>query len=195
MFFCENCHYMYNITKDIRNKQAGGAVSKSLDNLFNKFSKREQIIEKDLDDINGTQIKEDERYENMTKNDRKKLESAVKAAVGPSKKNFFTAPAEKEGKIGNNNAYFICKSCKHTKAILPGTMIYSRNYVTNDIDENRDYEFAIYDQTLTRTKNYNCHNENCNSHVNIDEKEAVMTKDNSGHVVYVCVLCKTSWTS
>ena len=98
-------------------------------------------------------------------------------------------------KIGSNVAYFICKFCKNHKPIQPGTQIYSKNYNTVVSVENDDYTYAIYDYTLARTKNYICKNKKCETHRDDSLKEAVLTKNITDQIVYVCCHCLTNWVN
>lgn len=190
MFFCDKCRYLFNVTKDVKSKQIGGKINEALNIIFNKYNNNEQIQEKDLKKINGKDILDDERYENMTKKDQRKLVSLVKSID----KNFFVEQTQPvETKIGSNLAYFICKYCKNSKPIKPGTLIYSKNYNATSSAETDDYTFAIYDQTLPRTKNYMCKNPDCESHKNDSVKEAVLTKNSIEQIVYICVSCSTNW--
>lgn len=72
MIFCEKCRYSFNITKDVKSVQVGGKVNIALNNLFGKFNKNQQIVESDLNKLKVTDVLYDERFENMTKKDKKK---------------------------------------------------------------------------------------------------------------------------
>ena len=189
MFFCEKCRYLFNVTKDIKSKQMGGKINESLTNILNKYSKNEKIIERDLKNIKGKDLLNDERVENMTKKEQKRLMSTLKAVD----KNFFVEEEIVEPKIGSNIAYFICKYCKNYKQIKPGTLIYSKNYGTNNASETVDYTYMIHDQTLPRTRTYICKNADCETHKDDTNKEAVMTKNELDQLVYVCTVCETNW--
>lgn len=192
MFFCEKCRYLYGVTKDVQNKQIGGKITDALNNIFNKFSKNEPIIDKDIRKLKGIQITNDERFEILNKKDQRRLMSAIKSL----EKNFFLPDEpESETKVGSNIAYFICKFCKHFIPIKPGTTIYSKKYGSANAGEIEDYSYAIYDQTLQRTRNYICKNEKCETHKKIDIKEAVITKNINEQIVYVCTNCSTYWTN
>lgn len=191
MFFCEKCRYLFNVTKDVKSKQIGGKINKALTNIFQKISGTEALTNDDLADVAGRHILEDDRYEAMSKKDQRKIVSLVKAVD----KNFFVADggADTKGRLGTNEAYFICKYCKNYKPIEPGTLIYSKVYNATTIGETADYTYAIYDQTLVRTRNYICKNTKCKSHTDDQVKEAVLTKNAMDQVVYVCTACTTSW--
>ena len=189
MFFCDKCQYMFNITKDVKRKQIGGKINKALNNVFDKILKMEKISEEDLNNIQGKDLVDDERFETMNKRDQRKIISMVKSI----NKNFFVE--DEEVKIGSNIAYFICRFCKNYKPITPGTLIYSKSYNTNRDNEIEDYSYAIYDSTLSRTRNYICRNEKCPTHKNSEDQEAVLTKNSLDQIVYVCTVCTTDWVN
>lgn len=192
MLFCEKCRYVYNITKDVKNKQIGGKVNKTLDAMFLKFTNGEEITESDIEKITAKDILGDERYDIMNKKNQKKFISTIKAID----KTFFLED-KKDTEVANNNidAFFICKFCKNSKLIEPKTFIYSRNYSSEVSLEIEDYTCMIHDYTLPRTRNYECKNLKCPTHKNPELKEAVITKNISERVVYICVECTTNWVN
>lgn len=193
--FCEKCSYLYNITKDVKNKQLGGKAQNALTRLFNK-PPDEQIVKRDLKRIKGRDIIDDDRFDALSKKDQKRLITSIKAVD----KNFFEEDVESEENQQTNEAFFICKFCKNHKLIKPGTIIYSKKYSTGVVsgdsnNETTDYTYAIYDQTLARTHNYICHNAECETHQDGKTAEAVLTKNSLEQIVYICTTCGTSWTS
>lgn len=191
MFFCEKCRYLHNVTKDIRGKQIGGRINEAITNIFKKYYNNEELHEKDLRRIKAKDLVSDERFENMTKKEQRKLISYVKAVD----RNFFTESGEQmEPRIGSTAAFFICKYCGNSKPIKPGTLIHSKNYNASGDGELEDYTFAIYDQTLPRTRDYICKNDKCESHNNEKIKEATLTKNANEQIVYICNVCSTYWS-
>ena len=199
MFFCEKCSYLFNVTKDVKSKQIGGKINDALTGLFNKYGNGEKIVEKDLGNIKGKYLVNDERFENMSKKDQRSMMSVIKAVD----KNFFVEDknsknskgGDAEVKVGSNVAFFICKYCKNSKPIKPQTIIYTKNYGGVNSIEPEDYSYAIYDYTLPRTRNYICKNKNCETHNNNANKEAIITKNALGQVIYICGTCTTNWIS
>lgn len=192
MFFCNKCRYMYNVTKDIKNKQLGGQVNESLTNIFDKFRHNEVITKDDIKKIKNEDILNDERYDNMTKKEQKRMVSWLKGAD----KTFFAPPDKtNEPKIGSNQGYFICKYCKNTEPIAPATIIYSEIISGVNISETVNYDYAINDYTLARTRNYICKNTKCPTHNDINSREAVITKNDQEQVVYICRVCSTNWVN
>lgn len=190
MYFCNKCRYAYNVTKNIKDKQLGGKIKNAIDNIIDKFYSNEKLSENDLKKIKGKDVLDDDRFESMSKKDQKKIMSNIKAID----KKFFIEEEPDDIEIGTNVAYFICKFCKHTKVIKPGTILYSRNY--NGIDTNtEENKYAIHDPTLPRTKNYICKNPDCETHENNSLKEAVMDRNSLYQIVFVCTVCSTQWTN
>ncbi|AEQ60391.1 hypothetical protein [Acanthamoeba polyphaga mimivirus] len=188
MIFCEKCRYSFNITKDVKSVQVGGKVNIALNNLFGKFNKNQQIVESDLSKLKVTDVLYDERFENMTKKDKKKMMSLIKSV----NKSFFQEVGG-QGELNTNKAYFICKYCKNYRPIEAGTTIYTKNYDTTDNSDIENYSFYIHDHTLQRTKNYICKNKDCKTHQNDNLKEAVLAKNSADQLVYVCTACTTHW--
>jgi hypothetical protein len=194
MPFCEKCGYSYNITKDIKNKQSGGKTNTALNILFDKFATGDSISKSDLKRIKPTDIYDDERFDTLNKKNQKKMLSVVKAVD----KDFFSAIDSDESESNStttvsDGAHFICKFCKHNKPIEPGTFIYSKTYnaaATTDLD---DYTYMIHDMSLARTRAYNCPYAKCETHSKPAIKEAILTKNPTDQVIYVCTICGTDW--
>jgi hypothetical protein len=190
MFFCNECQYLFNITRDIKNKQVGGKVNIALNKIFEKFNKNEEYIEDDFKKITGKDILEDERYDSMSKKNQRKLTAFIKNFD----KNFFVENPEEKQKIGVNKAYFICKFCKNHREIKPGTLIYAKSYLSLDQDEADNYELLIHDATLPRTKNYLCKNKKCKTYQDPELKEAIIYKKKE-RLTYICYHCGTHWNN
>lgn len=190
MFFCEKCRYAYDVTKDVKSKQLGGKNADALKNIFTRFKSNQPIDKDDLEKLTVKDITNDERYDALPEKTRKRLISNIKN----TDKNFFVEEAKSEDSNINNAAYFICKFCKNPKLIKPGTLIYSKNYSGNTV-ETIDYSNIIHDPTLSRTRTYICKNAKCSTHKNPQDKEAILTKNTSDQIVYVCTICKMDWIS
>jgi hypothetical protein len=187
MNFCSKCRYAYNVTRNIKDKQSGGKISDAIDSLLEKFHSNQKIEKEDLESLTGEDILDNEKFESMTKKDQKKLMTMIKSI---DKKFFDTSDEEPS----TNTAYFICKFCKHTKEIKPGTVIYSRVYNGVEVSS-LENKYAIYDDTLPRTKNYFCKNKNCQTYEDPSIKEAVMDRNALYQIVYICTICQTQWTN
>lgn len=190
MTCCEKCGYLFNITKDVKSKQIGGKINSAITNILTKYSNNDKIVERDLKKITGKDLLDDERYEEMTKKEQKKLVSNIRAI----NRNFFVADTKSdESKIGTNTAYYICVFCNFFKPIPPATLLYSKDYGGSNATENTDYTYAIYDMTLSGTNTYICQNAKCPTHTDSAAKQAVLTKNELSQDVYICKVCQTHW--
>ena len=181
MFFCDKCKSSYNITRDVKSKQIGGTVYNSLNELFRKFNESEPIEKTDLENLKLLDIQNDERFDKMSKK-TKTILLKILTSIDSSFKE-----SEQIQETKTNNAYFVCKSCNNYITIDEGTTVYSKNY--GIITDHIDYTLRIHDPTLMYTKNYICSNKDCNTHKNPNTKEAVLQKQNTGKVIYVCKTC------
>lgn len=188
MFFCDQCGYLFNITKDVRGKQIGGEINNALNTLIDKFENNESILENDIKNIKSNDLMGNDRYEMMTNKKQKKLISQIKSID----KSFFIE-SDNDKVETNNTAFFVCKFCKNYKKIPPNTTLYIKHYENSNDIEQQNYENQIYDQTLPRTRNYICINDQCESHKKNTIKEAVITKNATGKVIYICTLCLHYW--
>lgn len=184
MFFCDNCEYLYDIKKTAFTK-SDSEISGNIDIFFEKFLNNVPIQLKDIEKLTPAIIINDNRYEDMSMKLKKKLSSTIKAIDS----NFFNSKEEKDN---TNNAYFVCKKCKFNKKIKPGTIIYTKN-VTENHNENVNYKILVNDNTLARSKSYICQNKKCESHNDKSNREVVMTKMESGNIVYICTVCTHNW--
>ena len=60
-----------------------------------------------------------------------------------------------------------------------------------------DYKLICHDNTLPRTRDYNCKNINCltNDKNNKEvQKEAVFFRSKNYDITYVCTVCEFGWT-
>lgn len=190
MLFCEKCHYSYNITKDVKNKQSGGKVNTALDEIFSKFSSGDVLKEADLKKLSFADIKDDERFDRLSKKNQQKLVSNIKNIdkTFTVEKNDDDAP-----KTNTTSAFLICKFCKNHKPIEPGTVIYSKSYGVGLTMDVPDYTYMIEDSSLPRTRAYVCKNTKCSTHKNPATKEAIIVKNEIDQVIYVCTVCKSDW--
>lgn len=190
MFFCKKCGYSNNYTKDTISKKSNETKKyEEVTNIFEKYMGNEELTEEDIENIMPIQLLQDERYDRMNKKDQRKFMMAVKNVD----KKFFADDSENDENDSEQNvAYFICKYCNFTDPIKPGTVIFSKQYnldsrISTEIE---DYSHIIHSRILPRTKNYICKNIICDTHKNIDSREAVITKNNADRVIYVCTVCK-----
>jgi hypothetical protein len=191
MEFCDACGYSFNITKNVKNKMVGGAEKDALDNIFTKFKAKEKLVAEDLEGLKGSDILGDDRYDSMSVRLQRELMTAIKEH---DKKFFDVDAADVEADNKNLQAFFICKQCKFYKPIKPGTVLYTKNFgsVAEDI-ETTDYSHVVNDCTLSRTRTYICKNPKCTTHDDPETREACLTKDSKGLLIYICTVCKVHW--
>jgi len=98
--------------------------------------------------------------------------------------------------ISNKESYFYCKSCGYNEKIPDKQLIFSKG------DENKDdlynYQFINYinDNTLPRSKKYNCINDNCPTHKNPSLKLAVFYRQKGSYNIrYICTICNNFWNT
>jgi len=189
MFFCNKCGYLYNYSKGNKHTQIGGeSRNNASSNIINKFKNQETIVEDDLANTSGQEILNSDRFDMLNKKEQRKIISLIKEID----KNFFDVndDVDPDKSENNNSAYFICKSCNNTKLITAGTVVYSKKFNIDASTDVENYEYLVYDNTLARTKNYICKNLKCETHTDINLREAVITKTKNDRVVYVCTVCK-----
>jgi hypothetical protein len=170
---------------------AGGSVTGALNNIFAKFKAKEKLTAEDLEGLKGLDILGDQRFDDMTIRLQKDLMTAIKEH---DKKFFDVSEEDADANLKNMDAYFICKQCKTPKQIPPGTVIYTKNYgsIAEDI-ETTDYSHVVDDCTLARTRTYICKNTKCPTHKAPETREACLTKDSKGLLIYICTVCKVHW--
>lgn len=175
-----------NVTKDVNSKMVGGAIHNSLVTVFDKFEKGVGLEEGDLVDMSIQDIYNDPRYESMTKKDKLRMKSWIRSFD----KSFL---AETVSDVIDNQAYFICKFCDNYRKIPPSTLIYSQSYLS-DQSSNDVSDIETDDQTLARTRAYVCPEESCKTNTDNVKREAVLTRNGAGQVVYICTVCGVQWT-
>jgi len=91
-----------------------------------------------------------------------------------------------------------CNNCSMTYYLKPGTIIETVNYEKNDYIRDEIPSIRVKDQTLFRTKNFICVNNNCINNTDKSdkvqrEKEAVFYKLIGNNIKYICSQCNTKW--
>ena len=87
---------------------------------------------------------------------------------------------------------YICENCDILKDIdnleeIGKYIINVENIITNP-------EKLINDNTIMRTKNYNCNNKNCSTYKDSKLKNAMFFKEsNTYRLTYLCLVCNSSW--
>lgn len=185
MKICRICRYRYDITKNVDAKLTGGAIQNSVSAIFDKFEKGEQLDASDLDGVTIENVYDDERYDKLKKPAKQKLKTWLRTFD----KKFVQEGQEEEA---GGQAYYICKNCNNSEKVPAREVIYSKSYAS-DLNDDGVSDLEIYDQTLTRTRTYICVNESCPTHKGT-LREATLTKDISGRLIYLCVVCNKKWS-
>jgi hypothetical protein len=193
MSFCKICNNLYNIGKALDNStlQKGGKLSEDV------------IIQNILDGhIIDPNILHDFKLDKLAKNSiYNKLSQVDKEYVYNLIAHTQEHQVEEKGKdvkeiLENNIVYYFCQKCGYSEKLKPQTLIFSNvtdNSLRNIINDN--YEYLKYDNTLPRTRNYNCHNKKCETHKNKNIKEAIFYRQYNSYITsYVCTVCNTKWT-
>lgn len=188
MHFCDKCRSQFNITKDVDAKMIGGVVHNGLAVIFEKFSTGDALEPEDLEGLTINDIYNDNRYELMTKKDKTRMKTWLRAVSKP-----FVQNEIQDGGKATQAAYFICKFCDNYREIEPATVIFSQSY-RSSANALTGTELESYDNTLARTKAYICPNTDCPTNTKNTPKEAALSKDESGHIVFICTECNTQWS-
>lgn len=188
MFYCPKCLNIYNITKSTKStEQLGGA---KLDDIIEKILNNEDIGDIKLNDDDLNQLNKHDAF--------KKLQNKQKDYIF----NYINDKIENKKSIGIDDKiikkmYFICKNCGNSEPVKEGSMIILRQTnreITNDYGFNAKEYLEM--KILPRTRDYNCLNDKCDSHKNIDKKSAVFMRVNGTYKIrYICESCETSWMS
>lgn len=176
MLSCNKCGYGFNFKK----------ASEIIDE-FKKISKPSEFIEESLQDNNKI-IGEFTLGELSKNKDFSTLENEQKVKINTLYK-FTKSNLESKGLL-------ICSFCKFVKFIDPNQILLEDTFVTST---NHDDVFHTHlrtkDNTLPRTREYNCYNKKCPSYKNPKLREAVIyRKRNTMHTTYMCCACNEYWS-
>lgn len=98
--------------------------------------------------------------------------------------------------IVKKDSYYYCRTCGYTELIPDKQFIFSRGDEKNDDFYNYKFKNYIHDNTLPRTKKYNCINDKCSTHQNPSSKYAVFYRQkNSYNIRYICGICESFWNT
>lgn len=88
-------------------------------------------------------------------------------------------------------ALFYCTNCHTSEPIVPGTILYHKDYT--DTNEGSDIEYSVHDPATGRTRVYICPNGGCSTHSKPEKREAILRKDKLGLLHYICTVCHHRW--
>lgn len=186
MFYCKNCDYSLEISKN-NNPELDVTRIKNINNPANLV----KIV------IKNEKVEQDIQY-NINFND-KELKDYLneRSDLSDYQKDIIIGKFEQIIKHQKNISkfFFVCNNCSTSYVLQPGTSIYSINFdksVGGMIDE--DVSVKIQDPILPRTKDYICPNKTCESRKDSKNKEAIFYRNGKDyHLKYICTICKTQW--
>jgi len=189
-------------TKDISELEGVQIESSDYDVSFDESTGGSSISESNINEIlGGNDVNIDMKNFNINELNKNttfnKLSSNQKTLV--INRILEKIPKQKNTKQTSNiqkESYFYCKSCGYNKKIPNKQFIFSRGDEKKDDFYNYRFIDYINDNTLPKTKNYNCINEKCTTHKNPSIKLAVFYRQkDSYNVRYVCSVCKSYWNT
>jgi hypothetical protein len=194
--FCDECQTLMNITANVSNTETSDITKTEISTTTPNSKKYYNITKEDLDNIlenndieyevieeNYNDVLEDEYFLSLTDNQRTKIINRLLEKLNKKIKN-------SKKLVSSKIYYFYCDNCGFNKEIPPKTLIYSNT--TTEIDNN--FINNKYDDTLPKTKNYNCVNDKCKTHKDPSIKEATFYRiNNTYNIRYICHICDTYW--
>lgn len=192
MFFCPNCNNIFNITslsKD--NKLEGGAKLVDYNDLIKKILSKAIIDESQIQDLSIENLLKQETYNNLKSTYKEYVYNKVMELTKVQENKLKNT----EIKESNDEVYFICNNCGTTKRVKENTLIFSK--VSNDISQSyvaTDLSDMQYSDILPITRIYICPNVDCESHKNLEKREAKFFRlNNSFRLKYICLACNTTF--
>jgi len=220
--FCKNCDNFMDITNNISNTleeiQLGGNISNELDggqvessdydvSISESIGGTNNISEDDvsnildgsdtdisisknfnINDLNKNQIFNKLSNEQKTLVINRILEKNQKQSKSKSKSN------TNSNIYSTKKSHFYCKSCGYNEKIPNQKFIFSRGNENKNEIYNYNFMNYVNDNTLPRTKNYNCINLNCSTHKNPETKMAVFYRHKKSYNIrYICKICNKYW--
>jgi len=209
--FCKNCDNFMDITNNISSDNAEINEDENINNTILESSDYNvPITESTGGGISDTNINElltgsdidldlpkNFNISNLNKNTEfNKLNSNEKTLVI----NRILENNKNKGKTNDNvvnkESYYYCKSCGYNEIILPKQFIFGRGNESNNDNLNFDIKNYIYDNTLPRTKKYNCIDSNCSTHKKPELKLAIFYRERDTYNTrYICLICNAFWNT
>ena len=214
--FCKNCDNFMDITNNISGAldeiQSGGNLINEFEgvhvessdydvSISESFGGANSISEDDVSNIldgsdTDVSISKNFNISDLNKNPVfNKLSNEQKTLV--INRILEKTPKQKQSKsniYSTKKSHFYCKSCGYNEKIPNQKFIFSRGNENKNEIFNYNFMNFINDNTLPRTKNYNCINSNCATHSNPKVKMAVFYRHkDSYNVRYICKICNKYW--
>jgi len=202
--FCPNCNNVLDISKtSLKNSKLSAIISET-PTTVSDVEETETETETEKDNISEiinnllNDIVVDEKNiqlynmdEFLKHSEYLKLDKKQKTIIQNKLTMYF-------GKIDDSiNAYYVCSNCTYSKGIESGSIIMSKNGISNTLELYINYDKLknkIYSKVLPITKNFICINDKCESHKDPKKREAVFYRiGRSLQVWYTCKACQKYW--
>jgi len=180
--FCPKCNYLLDITKE--------SIKNDITMKYMNINQFLNIVLDDsaIDNIIDITYKLDFNINELNNNPKfKKLDTDTQHFVI----NQYESINQGKNKYSAN---FLCNNCGFFKEIKPGTQLYNKSYILINRSTLDNPHLKIIDPTLSRTRDYICKNDKCESHKDKLKAEAVFFRTKqSFQLTYDCCCCNTSW--
>ncbi len=176
----ESSDYDVSISESI-----GGAISDSnVNDILNGSD-----TDLDIKNFNLNDLSKNPTFNKLSSNQKTLVINRILEKIPKNK------PKQTDNNIGKDS-YFYCKSCGYNEKIPPKQFIFSRGDEKNDDFYNYRFINYVNDNTLPRSKKYNCINEKCATHQNPSLKLAVFYRQKGSYNIrYICTVCNNYWNT
>ena len=145
----------------------------------------------DIKNFNMTDLEKNPNFNKLSSNQKTLIINRILEKLPKNFKQFKSADVNAE-----KQSYFYCKSCGYYEKIPNKMFIFSKGNENND--DMYNYRFLNYkhDDTIPRTKKYNCINNKCPTHKNDNVKLAIFYRQKGSYNTrYVCTVCESFWNT
>ena len=214
--FCKNCDNFMDITNNISNTigetQTGGNILEDFEDVQIESSDYDVLIS---ESTGGANLISDSNISNILDGSDTDISISKNFNINDLNKNSIfnklsneqktlvinrileKIPKQKQQKSTEHirkKSYFYCKSCGYNEKIPNKKFIFSRGNENKNEIVNYNFMNYVNDYTLPRTKNYNCINQNCLTHINPEIKMAVFYRHKGSYNIrYICKICDKYW--
>lgn len=216
--FCKNCENFMDITNNIsvietdKNLTGGNynnnnyddimiessdydvSISESIGSVFISDSNVNDILnggdaDLDIKKFDFNDLNKNTAFNKLSNNQKTLVINRILEKIPKNK-------TKQTDNITNKDSYYYCKSCGYNEIIPPKQFIFSRGDEKNDDFYNYRFKNYVNDNTLPRSKKYNCINDKCPTHNNPSLKLAVFYRQkDSYNVRYICTVCNNFWNT
>ena len=213
--FCKNCSNFMDITNNISNIEGdkiktGGdyeqdilessdydvSVSESIGGGINSISETNinnilggNDVDLSIKNFDVNELNKNSTFNKLTNNQKTLVINRILEKMPKQK-------TSKNIDSSGKESYFYCKSCGYNEKIPNGQFIFSRGDEKKDEFYSTRFLNYVNDNTLPRSKNYNCINGTCPTHKNPSLKLAVFYRQKGTYNVrYICSVCSSYWNT